>query len=238
MLVVAKLWHALIAVLVVAAMAVQIAIAVKVPGTPHDLSTGLLRGSSTAGRVIRVLSFFTIQSNLLSGLVSASLALRPDRDGPTFRALRLAALYGITVTGVVYSTVLAKIHEPHGAAETFVNDLVHYVVPVLMITGWLVFGPRPRIDRRCLVLSLSFPFAWVCYTLIRGAVWKWYPYPFVDVAAHGYPRVAVNGLLVLLLLGIIAGVFALGDRRLPSAPSRTPGVTRQVSARLPRQLPW
>ena len=53
-------------------------------------------------------------------------------------------------------------------------------------------GPRPRIDRRCIALSFSFPFAWVCYTLIRGAIWKWYPYPFIDVAAHGYARVATR----------------------------------------------
>jgi hypothetical protein len=171
--VIARAWHTLIAVLVLAAVIVQIIIAVHVSGTPHETSVGLLRGSSTAGRIIRVLSFFTIQSNLLSGLVSAQLAIRPNRDGTAWRSLRLAALFGITVTGIVYSTVLAKIHEPNGTAETFVNDLVHYVVPVMMILGWLAFGPRPRITRTTILGSLLFPLLWIIYTLIRGAIWKW-----------------------------------------------------------------
>jgi hypothetical protein len=54
-------WHAAIAVLVCGAMALQIVIAVRVSGTPHDVTAGVLRGSSLPGRIIRVLSFFTIQ---------------------------------------------------------------------------------------------------------------------------------------------------------------------------------
>lgn len=91
------------------------------------MTAGVVRGSSLPGRIIRVLSFFTIESNLLCGVVSAQLAARPDRDGPAWRAVRLAALVGITVTGIVYSTVLAAIHEPNGTAETV--DVVPVPVP-------------------------------------------------------------------------------------------------------------
>jgi hypothetical protein len=216
--VVARGWHGTVAVLVVVAIALQVAIAVKLSGVPHDVSTGFVRGSSLAGRIIRVVSFFTILSNLLSGIVSAQLAGRPDRDGPGWRPLRLAALVGITVTGIVYSTVLAAIHQPNGAAEVTVNTIVHYVVPVLMVAGWLLFGPRPRIDRRAIGWSLLFPVLWLAYTLIRGAIWEWYPYPFVDVTAHGYARVVVNALLVTVVLGVVAALFALGDAKLPGAP--------------------
>ncbi len=204
--------------LVLAAIIVQIVVAIRVSGSPHDTTAGLLRGSSTAGRIVRVLSFFTIQSNLLSGLVSVQLAVGPDRDGPAWRAIRLAALFGITVTGIVYSTVLAAIHEPNGSAETFVNDLVHYVVPVMMIVGWVAFGPRPRITRVTVVRSLAFPVLWLTYTLIRGAIWKWYPYPFLDVPSHGYPTVLLNAVIVTIVLAGIAGLYTLGDRLLPAAP--------------------
>ena len=47
--------------------------------------------------------------------------------------------------------------------------------------------------------SLLFPVLWMAYTLVRGAVWGWYPYPFVDAASHGYLRVAANGVLVTLV---------------------------------------
>jgi hypothetical protein len=56
---------------------------------------------------------------------------------------------------------------------------------------------------------------------VRGAIWKWYPYPFLDVRTHGYARVAVNALLVTAVLGGVAALFALGDRHLPPAPART-----------------
>ncbi len=163
-------------------------------------------------------SFFTILSNLLSGIVSAQLAGRPDRDGPGWRPLRLAALVGITVTGIVYSTVLAVVHQPNGAAEVTVNTIVHYVVPVMMVAGWLLFGPRPRIGRRAIGWSLLFPVLWLAYTLIRGAIWGWYPYPFVDVTAHGYGRVTLNALLVTVVLGFVAALFAVGDAKLAVAP--------------------
>ena len=58
----------------------------------------------------------------------------------------------------------------------------------------------------------------MAYTLVRGAVWGWYPYPFVDAASHGYLRVAANGVLVTLVLGAVAALFAFGDGRLPAAP--------------------
>jgi hypothetical protein len=215
---IARGWHGVIAVLACVAIVMQIVVAVHVSGVPHEVTTGVLRGSSLAGRIIRVLSFFTIQSNLLSAIVSAQLAVRPDRDGPAWRALRLAALVGITVTGIVYATVLAAIHQPSGTTETVLNLIVHYIVPVMMVAGWLLFGPRPRAGLRAVAWSLLFPVLWLAYTLVRGAIWKWYPYPFLDVTTHGYPRVVVNAVLVTVVLGVVSGLFALGDRWLPAAP--------------------
>ena len=212
---VARLWHGVVAVLVLVAVVVQVIIAVRLSAAPHTVSPGVVRGASLPGRIIRVFSFFTVQSNILSGVVSAQLARDPKRDGRGWRALRLAALFGITVTGIVYSTVLARIHEPNGTAETVVNDIVHYIVPIMMVGGWLVFGPRPRIDATTVLRSLAFPVVWLAYTLVRGAIWDWYPYPFLDVPSHGYARVALNAVLVTLVFAVVAALFALGDRKLP-----------------------
>jgi hypothetical protein len=164
--------------------------------------------------VVRVLSFFTIQSNILSGLTALQLARNPNRDGPIWRAARLAALFGITVTGIVYSTVLAKVHEPHGWQETSTNTVFHYVVPIMMVLGWLLFGPRPRIDRRTISLAILWPAVWAGYVLVYGAVTKWYPYPFVDVSTHGYGRVLVNAVAVVAVLLAVTGLYWLGDQRL------------------------
>ena len=68
--------------------------------------------------------------------------------------------------------------------------------------------------------SIAFPILWLCFTLIRGAVVHWYPYPFIDVTVLGYGGAALNCVWVaLLLLGLAAGSDVL-DRRLrrPGAP--------------------
>ena len=82
--------------------------------------------------------------------------------------MRLASLFGSTVTGIVYSTVLAKVHEPHGWQETSTNNVFHYVVPIMMALGWLLFGPRPRIEVRTIALAMLWPVAWIVYILIYG----------------------------------------------------------------------
>jgi hypothetical protein len=175
---------------------------------------GTLRGAPTANRLLRVFSFFTIQSNILSGVTAAQLARDPSRDGRIWRAVRLAALLGIAVTGIVYGTVLAKIHEPHGWQETSTNTVFHYIVPIMMVVGWLLFGPRRRVEGRTIALAIVWPMAWFIYILIYGRITKWYPYPFVDVITHGYLRVVVNGILVVAVLLVVTTLFWLGDRRL------------------------
>jgi hypothetical protein len=213
---VARGWHLMIAVLVFAALIVQIWVATGVSGTPRAHAVGTLAGTSVANRVVRVLSFFTIQSNVLSAVSSAYLARNPARDGPAWRALRLASLFGITVTGIVYATVLAKIHEPRGWRETSTNTAFHYIVPIMMVFGWLLFGPRRRIEARTIARAMCWPVVWMGYILIYGRITKWYPYPFLDVVTQGYGRVIGNAAAVLVVLLVVTGLFSLGDRRLPN----------------------
>jgi hypothetical protein len=102
------------------------------------------------------------------------------------------------------------------------NQLVHTIVPVLAVLGWLIAGPRGLASKRIVWLSLIFPVLWLAFTLIRGAIITWYPYPFIDVSKIGYARVAVNCVwLSLLLLGLAAGATAL-DRRFARRPQPVP----------------
>jgi uncharacterized membrane protein len=214
----ARAWHATLALVVVVGIAIQLDIAVDVSAHPPGHAVGTLAGTALAGRIVRVFSFFTIQSNVLVGIVSAQLAMRPDRDGPVWRVARLDALVGITVTGIVYSTVLARIHEPKGWQQVSTNAAFHYVVPVMAVLGWLLLGPRPRIDWSVVRWALVWPLLWGAYTVVHGEASGWYPYPFVDVATHGYARVVSNALIVTVVLGVVAGVFGVGDRKLRAAP--------------------
>ena len=212
----ARSWNVTTAVLVSAAILVQLWIAIRVSATPRAHAVGTLAGTALAGRVVRVLSFFTIQSNIGSGITSAQLARNPNRDGRVWRAVRLAALFGITITGIVYGTVLAKVHEPHGWQETSTNVVFHYIVPIMMVLGWLLFGPRRRVNGRTVALAILWPIAWISYILVYGRVTKWYPYPFLDVTTHGYGRVVLNAVGVVAVLVVVTAWYWLGDRLLPA----------------------
>jgi hypothetical protein len=173
---------------------------------------------SIGTRTLRFFSYFTVESNILVAVTAAILVLRPFSDGRLWRVIRLQALFGITVTGVVYSTLLRGIVDLHGAAA-ITNALVHYVAPLLAVAGWLLFGPRPRIDENTLVISLIWPALYVVYTLAHGAASGWYPYPFVDVTIHGYVTVLRNGVGLNLLLVGVGALFMWADHRLPSTPT-------------------
>ncbi len=217
----ARLWHGTIAVLVVIALAIQVGIAVRAGATPAGHAVGTLAGAPVAGRVLRTLSFFTIQSNILAAITAAQLAMDPNRDGPIWRVVRLDALLGITVTGIVYSTVLARVHEPTGWDQISTNIIFHYLAPIMMIIGWLLFGPRPRIALPIVLWALAWPVLWFAYSLAHGAISAWYPYPFVDVTTHGYRQVLINALLITLILGTVGTLYWLGDHKLPRTPRPT-----------------
>ena len=92
-------------------------------------------------RVWRFFSYFTTQSGLLVAVTSFMLARRVDRDGRWWRVVRLDALVGITITGLVHWFLLHPLDDFHGwqwASDT----LTHVVVPILAVASWLVFGPR------------------------------------------------------------------------------------------------
>jgi hypothetical protein len=174
-----------------------------------------------AARATNAFAFFTIQSNLLAGLGSLLLAIRPDRRSQAFAVLRLSGLTAIAVTGVVFHAVLAQTLDLAGW-DALGNELVHTVVPIMAVVGWLAAGPRGRVAVRTVWLSLIFPVCWLAFTLIRGAIAHWYPYPFIDVTKLGYFKAAVNCVWVaLLLLGLSAGARLL-DRWLSSRAQPRP----------------
>ena len=94
------------------------------------------------------------------------------------------------------------------------NMLVHYLVPIMAVSGFLVFGPRGQLSGRIARFSLLFLFAWIVFTIIRGEIIDWYPYPFIDVITKGWPRVIVNGIAISLAYVGTAFLFLLIDRAL------------------------
>ncbi len=224
----ARTWHGLTALVAAVALVVQVALVVS--GESVLVTTGEVPPTSV--RLARFASYFTVQSNALVLLTSAALALRPDRDGWAWRVLRLDALLGITVTGLVHWFLLRPLLDLEGAS--YVTDtLLHVAVPALALGGWLLFGPRPRLATDLLLPALGWPVAWLVFTVLRGAGTGWYPYPFLDVGVRGGAAVAATSVGVAALLVAVAVVLQLAERRLGPAP-RPEGVSAPLDGRAGR----
>lgn len=210
-----RAWSAITAAVVVVALVIQIPITASASGGRFD---------TPVERVANLFTFFTILTNLLVGVSAALLVARPQHLSLPARVLRLDALLGIIVTGVVYHLLLADLYHLRGAEEV-ANQLFHTVVPLLAVIGWLLFGPRGLVDVRVVPWSMVYPLLWLVFTLVRGAVIDYYPYPFVNVTDLGYARVAVNSVVITLLFLGLAAAAALVDRLLSARTEAARGMT-------------
>jgi hypothetical protein len=202
-----RIWFGATAVVVLVGLVVQMVLS----GTAG-------RGDTGAARLFTMYCFFTVQSNVIVLATTGLLAVNPDRPSTVFRVFRLAGLIGVTVTGVVFHLALAALQELQGYAA-LADFLLHTASPVVTLVGWLLFGPRPHAGPRVVLLSLLFPLAWLVFTLVRGPVADFYPYPFLDVRVLGYPVVLVNCVVVGLLFGALAaGAVALDRFRSAGRP--------------------
>ncbi len=206
----ARIWFAITAAAVILGIAIQIPVTAN--GTVGFFHTPF-------ERALNVFSFFTIQSNILIAITCFMLAIKPDRSSKVFSVVRMTGLVAITITGIVYHVALSGLFEldTWGLAA---DQLLHTVVPVMALSGWLLFGPRRLVSSRIALFSLAFPIAWLAFTLIRGAFVPFYPYPFIDVNQLGYLKTTLNCLWVSLLFMAVAATYTRLDVVLGNQPVR------------------
>lgn len=157
-------------------------------------------------------SYFTIESNIIafSTLGIAGWFAWQGESPRWLELLRGAATVYMTVTGITYSLLLSDVDV--NTPIPWVNVVLHYTVPTVMVIDWLVDLPRTRISIRTSLLWLSFPLLYLVYSLIRGPIVDWYPYPFLDPRSTGYGTVAVMCVLIAVGAFAFAVVAALSTR--------------------------
>lgn len=167
------------------------------------------------GRFIptRFFAFFTILSNLYGALLLLALAVRWRAPrSPLMDLLRGASVVYLVVTFIVVIVLLS------GAdlqlAIPWVDFVLHKVLPVVVVIDWIIDPPVDRLGLREVGAWLVFPALWIVFTLARGALDGWYPYPFLDPAHGGYVVVAAYCVAILVgFLAIAAVTVAIGNLR-------------------------
>lgn len=152
---------------------------------------------------VNFFSYFTVLANVGAVVVLLLLAIEPDR-GSTFASWRGASTVYMGVTLLVYVTVLLPLETDVGVSEPWIDWIIHGIGPLFMLADWVINRPESGVTWSDFGKWLIFPAVYLVYTLIRGPIVDWYPYPFLDPRApHSHTEVAVGSVLVLMVILIV-----------------------------------
>ncbi|MHA4895819.1 Pr6Pr family membrane protein [Pedobacter sp. PWIIR3] len=184
------------------------------------ISTGLYldEGRSFAGSLTQIISYFTIQTNLVLAISLTSISLAPNTIWGRFfnkPSVQTALAVYIIVVGLIYAVLLKGIFKLEG--WFIVADFIlHTVSPLTYLFYWVIFVPKTKIKWSSLLPWAIFPLLYLFYCLIRGAISGYYPYPFIDVSKFGYGQVMINSVgvtvLFLVLSSILIGISRMIDK--------------------------
>lgn len=182
------------------------------------------------------LAYFTVDSVALLALALVVALVRPA--GPKLALVRGAALVGVLVSSIVFSTVIA----PHTSTGTWFQPwddpwvrtstvLMHAVTPVLALTDdWLHPAERTAGTWSVVLRWMSWPLVYITVvgllSLVAGTS---LPYTFLQPSAVGAGTV-VAAVAVMAALDVGAGWLVVAVRWLQS---RTSGRIPARSARAP-----
>ena len=155
--------------------------------------------------VVNYFSYFTNLSNIFAGIVLllSSIQQLQNKRPTTFRSIvRGSSTVAMIIVGIVYVVLLR--HEDLGVLLPWVNIVLHYMIPVYMLFDWFYAPTSFKITPKHIMYWMIFPLAFLVYSLIRGAIVHWYPYPFLNPdKVGGYYMVA------LYCIGITAVFFGV-----------------------------
>ena len=161
----------------------------------------------------RVFMFFTIQSNIavaLISLIGLILMFKKHRFGNVWYVIKFVATVSITLTGAVFTFILAPTLGKN--AWNVQNVLTHVVVPVTAIADFFVTGVYGSIRKQSVPLVILPPLAYTVYAGIGYAAgWEFaeginYPYFFLN---WGSPAGAFGFVNELPFMGCVWWILAL-----------------------------
>jgi hypothetical protein len=163
-------------------------------------------GDAPADFVVNFFSYFTILSNALSAivlLIGAGFCFRMRRDPAWYNLLLGSVVTYMATTGVVYNLLLRGIQLDQGHTLGWSNEVLHLIAPIYLVVVWIVTPGKSRLEWRQVWGIIAFPLVWTVYTMIRGSIVGWYPYPFLNPAQPG----GVGAVIVYIIA--IAGFIGL-----------------------------
>lgn len=166
--------------------------------------------------LVNFFSFFTVESNVLVVfvLLASAIATAAARNEKLDQLRAMVTVY-ILVVGIGFSFLLAGLTDVALTAVPWDNTVLHYIIPAVVLVDYLIDRPTRRLSFKRSLVWLSFPAVYLVYSLTRGAITGWYPYPFLNGPVNGYETVAVTAVgLFVLGIALIWCVCRLSGRPL------------------------
>ncbi len=180
----------------------------------YQLYIGVTENDSKASNFF---SFFTIESNLLTVfvlIVGAALALRGQETSPGWELFRGAVAAYMTTTFTVFAALLSGLPDNLDLTEPWVNFVLHQFMPIAIVLDWVISPPRHWLTIRQALVWITFPLVYCVYSLIRGPIVDWYPYPFLNPdSTGGSGGVSAYSLGIgVVFIGIIWALVTAGNK--------------------------
>jgi len=146
-------------------------------------------------------SFFTIEANIITFIVflTSAFFVFAGKKSKRLDFFRGAATFFMIVTGIVFAVLLSGLEGVALTALPWDNVVLHYIIPIAAALDWILDPPSKRVSFRRGLLWLIFPLLYLGYSLIRGPIAQWYPYPFLNPANGGYGQIAITSLIILIV---------------------------------------
>jgi hypothetical protein len=166
--------------------------------------------------VVNFFSYFTILSNVFATyvlIVGALYLLRKRKPSHIEDTIRSATVLYMAVTGIVFAVLLSG--QNLGLLLPWVNDVLHKIMPVVVVADWLYQPARSKLKTKQVPLLLIFPIAFLVYSLIRGPIVNWYPYLFLNPSkSGGYAGVAGYCVGILVLFVVLSWLLIYSGNKL------------------------
>ena len=169
---------------------------------------------SAAVKSVEFFSYFTILSNLLAAAALTTPLVAPshrfaawaEQSGP-----RASIATYLTITAVIYHTMLAGLWHGHGL-RVFANDILHTATPAAYLIDLALRGGQGEARWIAAAKAMAFPALFGVWTLVHGALSGFYPYPFMNVTKRGYPAVVLTMVEMSLAFALVALIFVVLSR--------------------------
>ncbi len=174
-----------------------------------SVSGAIADGSGAFRGMVNYFGYFTLTTNILcAGILAAHGWVGSSRLSTFLRRPGVAttAATAIIIVGTVYHLILASQWDPQGL-DLVVDTMLHTVLPIAFVGWWARSVPRGAVAFAHIPSWIGYPAGYAVYVFIRGELIGAYPYPFIDVAALGYPAALRNAAGIAVVFVALAATL-------------------------------